>query len=236
LVRRARQADRLLAGRYPDARCALDFDNPFQLLVATILSAQCTDAKVNSVTPALFARFPDPAALAGADSAAVEEIIRSIGLFRNKTRSIIAAATMICDQFGGRVPDRIEDLVRLPGVGRKTANVVLGNAFGIPGIAVDTHVARVSRRLGWTGESEPDRIERDLMSLFPSSDWVALSHRLIAHGRACCRARRPECGACVVRALCPSAGSSADSSAGHAEGHAAGHAPTGFDAAAEGHR
>ncbi|MDP3972736.1 MAG: endonuclease III [Candidatus Nanopelagicales bacterium] len=205
-VRRARRVDRMLAREYPDARCALNFENPFELLVATVLSALCTVVKVNLVSPELFGSFPGPEALAAADPSAVEEIIKPLGLFRNKARSIVGAAREICDKFGGRVPDRMDDLVTLPRVGRKTANVVLGNAFGVPGIAVDTHVARVSRRLGWTQAREPDRIEVDLMGLFPSSRWVGLTHRLIAHGRSCCRARNPGCGECVVASLCPSVG------------------------------
>lgn len=205
-MRRARRVDRILAREYPDARCVLNFENPFELLVATVLSAQCTDVKVNSVTPELFGSFPVPEALAAADPLAVEEIIRPLGLYRNKARSIVGAAREICGKFGGRVPDRMDDLITLPGVGRKTANVVLGNAFGIPGIAVDTHVGRVSRRLGWTQSREPDRIEVDLMGLFASSQWVGLTHRLIAHGRSCCRARNPACGGCVVASYCPSVG------------------------------
>lgn len=205
LVRRARLVNRRLADSYPDARCELDFDGSWQLLVATILSAQCTDVKVNAVTPGLFARYPTAVALAGADPADVEQLIMPIGLNRAKTRSIIGAARSVWLDHDREVPRRMEDLVRLPGVGRKTANVVLGNAFGIPGIAVDTHVNRVARRLGWTRTADPDRIERDLMALFPKAEWVPLTHRLVAHGRRCCHARRPACETCPVSRSCPTA-------------------------------
>lgn len=206
LVRRARRVNRRLAEVYPAARCALEFDGPWELLVATILSAQCTDVKVNQITPALFARYPDPAAFAEADPAEVEAVIRPIGLHRAKARAIVGAAQAVCSDFGGEVPDTMRDLVRLPGVGRKTANVVLGNAFGVPGIAVDTHVSRLSRRLGWTERSDPDQIEQDLMALFPRSEWVPVTHRLIAHGRMRCHARRPLCESCEVARWCPSEG------------------------------
>ena len=206
LVRRARKVGRVLAEAYPDARCELDFETPLQLLIATVLSAQCTDARVNQVTPPLFSRYPDAAAYAAADRADIEAIIRPTGFFRAKAASIQGIAQALCDRFGGEVPDRLEDLVTLPGVGRKTANVVLGNAFGVPGITVDTHVGRLSRRLGWTENADPDKVEAELMALFPRSEWTDLSHRLIFHGRRCCHARRPACGACPVAAWCPRRG------------------------------
>jgi endonuclease-3 len=206
LVRRARKAHRLLAQRYPDARCELDFADPLQLLVATVLSAQSTDRRVNSVTPALFARYPDAAALAAAVPAELEEIIRPTGFFRAKAASLVGLAAALVDRFDGQVPGRLADLVTLPGVGRKTANVVLGDAFGIPGITVDTHVGRVSRRLGWTTLADPVKVEADLAGLFPRRDWTILCHRLIFHGRRTCHAVRPACGACPVARLCPSYG------------------------------
>lgn len=205
LVRRARRINRVLAETYPDARCELDFDNPLQLLVATILSAQCTDVRVNQVTPELFRRYPEAADYAHADPAEMEALIKPTGFFRNKAASIIGAADRITTRHGGEVPRRMNDLVRLPGVGRKTANVVLGNAFGVPGITVDTHVGRLSRRLGWTASDDPVVVERDLAGLFPRSEWTMLSHRLIFHGRRCCTARRPACNRCPVARWCPSA-------------------------------
>ena len=196
----------LLKAEYPDAHCELDFRTPFELIVATILSAQCTDARVNMVTPTLFARFPTARALSEADPAEVEEIIRSTGFFRNKTRSLIGMAQAVVAEHGGEIPRTMEELRVLPGVGRKTANVVLGNAYGInEGITVDTHVARVSGRLGLTREEDPVKIERDLMPLFPRKDWALLSHLLIFHGRQTCVARRPRCGECPLADLCPSA-------------------------------
>lgn len=195
-----------LARAYPEARCELDFATPFELLVATVLSAQSTDRRVNTVTPRLFARFPTPLALAEADPGDVEEIILSVGFFRAKSAAIIGLARRIVDEFDGRVPDTLAELVTLPGVGRKTANVVLGNAFGVPGVTPDTHLIRVSGRLGWTGSTKPDAVERDVAALFPPEDWVMLCHRVIWHGRRCCHARRPACGACPVRDLCPSNG------------------------------
>jgi len=206
LVRRARRMNRVLAETYPDAHCELDFRNPFELLVATILSAQTTDVRVNMVTPVLFGKYPTPADLAAADRADVEEIIKSTGFFRNKTASIIGMAQALCERFGGEVPNRLENLVTLPGVGRKTANVVLGNAFGKPGITVDTHFSRLARRFGWTAETDPDKIEQEVGALIPKSEWTILSHRLIWHGRRRCHARRPACGACPLAALCPSYG------------------------------
>jgi endonuclease-3 len=190
---------------YPDAACALEHHNAFELLCATILSAQCTDARVNLVTPILFARYPTPEALARASQSSVEEIIRSTGFFRNKARSLIGMAQAIVANHGGRVPRTMEELRMLPGVGRKTANVVLGNAYGVSeGIAVDTHVARLSQLLGLTQQADPVKIERDLMSLFPRDKWALLSHLLIFHGRQVCIARRPRCGECVLADICPS--------------------------------
>lgn len=206
LVRRARKAHRLLAERYPDARCELDFADPLQLLVATVLSAQSTDRRVNSVTPALFARYPDAAALAGAVPAELEEMIRPTGFFRAKAASLVGLGSALVERFDGQVPGRMADLVTLPGVGRKTANVVLGDAFGIPGITVDTHVGRVSRRLGWTVLEDPVKVEADLAGLFPRREHTILSHRVIFHGRRTCHALRPACGACPVARLCPSYG------------------------------
>lgn len=208
MVRRARRVNRELALLYPDAHIELDFEpgNALQLLVATVLSAQTTDQRVNVVTPGLFAKYPTAADLAAADLADVERIIQSTGFFRAKARSIVGLAQALCERFGGEVPRRMRDLVTLPGVGRKTANVVLGNAFEVPGITVDTHVGRLSRRLGWTTQADADKIEADLASLFPKSEWTMLSHRLIWHGRRVCHSRRPACGACVVAPLCPSYG------------------------------
>ena len=206
LTRRARRTYRLLRERYPYAHCELDFETPLQLLVATILSAQTTDVGVNKVTPTLFARYPTAAALAAADPAQMEEILRPTGFYRAKTRSVIGLGQALVAEYGGEVPRRLEDLVTLPGVGRKTANVVLGNAFGVPGITVDTHFGRLVRRLGWTQESDPVAVEYAIGALFPKQDWTMLSHVLIFHGRRTCHARRPACGACPVAHLCPSYG------------------------------
>ena len=203
---RSQRALRIVAAlqeQYPEAGCALRHDNPLQLLVATILSAQCTDARVNLVTPALFNRFPDAQAFAKASSRQLETAIRTTGFFRNKARNIKACCRTIQDRFGGQVPDRLEDLVTLPGVGRKTANVVLGNAFGIPGITVDTHVGRLSRRLGLTRHDDPVKVEFDLMKLIPKEKWSTFSLQLIWHGRRVCSARAPGCGECALRSLCP---------------------------------
>ena len=198
--------DRLLA-RYPDAHCALDFRNAYELLCATILSAQCTDKRVNMVTPALFARYPDAHALAAARQDDVEELIKSTGFFRNKAKSLIGMATALVERHGGEVPADMESLIVLPGVGRKTANVILGNAYDInEGVTVDTHVGRLSVRLGLTKETDPVKVEQALMPLFPRESWAMLSHLLIFHGRRVCEARRPKCGACVLADLCPSAG------------------------------
>ncbi len=191
---------------YPDAHCELDFATPLELLVATILSAQTTDKRVNQVTPVLFARYRSAADYAAADRGDMEKIIQSTGFFRAKTTSLIGLGQALCERFGGEVPGRLRDLVTLPGVGRKTANVVLGNAFGVPGITVDTHFARLSRRLGWTVQDDPVKIEHEVGSLFPRKEWTLLSHRLIWHGRRVCHARRPACGACGLARLCPSFG------------------------------
>jgi len=205
-VRYRRMIFRTLGTTYPDAQCELRFKNPFELLVATILSAQCTDQRVNSVTPALFQRYPNPPRLAAADRDDLEALIKPTGFFRQKANTLVAMAQQVCENFGGAVPGTLEELTTLPGVGRKTANVVLGDAFGIPGITVDTHFARLSRRFGWTQETNPDRIEADVMALFPRKDWTLLSHRLIWHGRRRCHARKPACGACPVARWCPSFG------------------------------
>ncbi len=206
LVRRARRINRELTALYPDAHCELDFSTPLELLVATILSAQCTDKRVNMVTPVLFSRYRTAADYAAADRAEVEKIIQSTGFFRAKTNSILGLGQALCERFGGEVPGRLADLVTLPGVGRKTANVVLGNAFGVPGITVDTHFLRLSRRFGWTTQADPVKVELEVGSLFPRSEWTMLSHRLIWHGRRVCHARKPACGACGLAALCPSFG------------------------------
>jgi len=206
LVRRARRINRELAILYPDAHCELDFTSPLELLVATILSAQCTDKRVNMVTPTLFARYRSAADYAAADREDIEKIIMSTGFFRAKTTSIIGLGQALCERYGGEVPGTMKDLVTLPGVGRKTANVVLGNAFGVPGLTVDTHFTRLSRRFGWTTQTDPVKIETEVGSLIPRADWTLLSHRLIWHGRRVCHARRPACGACALAALCPSYG------------------------------
>lgn len=201
-----REVVRRLTRLYPDAHCELDYRTPYELLVATILSAQCTDARVNQVTPALFLRFPTARELAGADPAELEDLIRSTGFFRNKTRSLLGMAEALVSRHGGEVPSTMEELRILPGVGRKTANVVLGNAFGInEGVVVDTHVARVSHRLGLTHNTDPVRIEQDLMKQVPRKGWTMFSHLLIWHGRRTCIARRPRCGECVLNTICPSA-------------------------------
>jgi endonuclease-3 len=206
LVRRARRINRILADTYPDAHCELNFGNPLELLIATILSAQCTDKRVNMVTPVLFAKYRGAADYAAADRAELEEIIRSTGFFRAKANSIIGMAQALCERHHGEVPGNLADLVKLPGVGRKTANVVLGNAFGVPGITVDTHFQRLTRRFGWTTETDPVKIEHEVGDLIPKSEWTMLSHRLIWHGRRICHARNPACGVCPVAPLCPSYG------------------------------
>jgi endonuclease-3 len=205
-TRRATRIRKRLKAEYPDAHCELDFRTPFELLVATILSAQCTDAMVNQVTPALFARYPTPAALAGAAPEDVEPMIRSTGFFRSKAKSLLGMARALVAEHGGRVPQTMEELQALPGVGRKTANVILGNAFGInEGITVDTHVTRLAGLLRLTRADTAESIERDLMALFPRDDWTLVSHLLIWHGRRVCIARRPQCALCVIRKECPSA-------------------------------
>jgi endonuclease III len=206
LVRQARKIYRELGEVYPYAHPELDFQNPFQLLIATVLSAQTTDLRVNQTTPALFAEFPTPEDMAAADPERLEEILRPTGFFRAKTKAVLGLSAALRDNFGGEVPGRLEDLVTLPGVGRKTANVVLGNAFGVPGVTVDTHFGRLSRRFGWTTSEDPDQVERDVTALFPKSDWTMLSHRVIFHGRRICHARKPACGACPIAHLCPSNG------------------------------
>ncbi|MGW3647757.1 endonuclease III [Streptomyces sp. NPDC000878] len=206
LVRRARRIDRELAEIYPYAHPELDFENSFQLLVATVLSAQTTDLRVNQTTPTLFAKYPTPEDLAAANPEEVEEILRPTGFFRAKTRSVIGLSKALSEEFGGEVPGRLEDLVKLPGVGRKTAFVVLGNAFGRPGITVDTHFQRLVHRWQWTAEKDPDKIEAAIGGLFPKSDWTMLSHHVIFHGRRICHARKPACGACPIAPLCPAYG------------------------------
>lgn len=206
LVRRARRINRGLAETYPDARCELDFATPFELLVVTVLSAQTTDRRVNSVSPALFAAYPDASSLASADREHVETLIQPTGFFRAKTDAIIKLSQTLVERYDGEVPPRLADLVTLPGVGRKTANVVLGDAFGVPGITVDTHFGRLARRFGWTTEKDPVKVEQEVGALFPKRDWVKLNHHLIWHGRRQCHARNPACGVCPVARWCPSYG------------------------------
>ncbi|KJY43497.1 endonuclease [Streptomyces sp. NRRL B-1568] len=206
LVRRARRINRELAEVYSYAHPELDFENPFQLLCATVLSAQTTDLRVNQTTPALFAAYPTPEDMAAADPETLEQLIRPTGFFRAKAKSLLGLSATLRDRFGGEVPGRIEDLVSLPGVGRKTANVVLGNAFGVPGITVDTHFGRLVRRWKWTEQQDADRVEAEVGSLFPKSEWTMLSHRVIFHGRRVCHSRKPACGACPIAPLCPSYG------------------------------
>ena len=205
-TRRARKIYRSLVDRYPYAHAELDFETPLQLLLATVLSAQTTDVTVNKVTPTLFSRWPTAEALAAADRDEMEAVLKPTGFFRAKTNSVITLSQALVDRFGGEVPARLKDLVTLPGVGRKTANVVLGNAFGVPGITVDTHFGRLVRRFGWTEETDPVKVEHAVGALFPRKDWVMLSHVLIFHGRRTCHARRPACGACPVSQWCPSYG------------------------------
>jgi endonuclease-3 len=206
LVRRARKVDRVLAETWPDARCELDFRTPFELLVVTVLSAQTTDRRVNAVSPTLFAAYPDAKAMASAPREELERIVGPLGFFRAKTDALLKLSAALVERFGGDVPASLDDLVTLPGVGRKTANVVLGNAFGIPGITVDTHVGRLARRLGWTEEADPVKVEHEVGALFPRKDWTMLSHHLIWHGRRVCHAKKPACGACTVARWCPSYG------------------------------
>jgi endonuclease-3 len=206
LVRRARRINRELALMYPDVRTELNFTTPLELLVATILSAQTTDKLVNQVTPVLFSRYRTAADYAAADRAELEKIIQATGFFRAKASSLMGLGQALCDRFGGEVPGRQKDLVTLPGVGRKTANVVLGDAFGVPGITVDTHFGRLARRFGWTVLEDPVKVEQEVGGLFPRKEWTLLSHRLIWHGRRVCHSRRPACGACGVARWCPSFG------------------------------
>ena len=202
----ARSIYRILTKEYPDARCELDFNSPLELLIATVLSAQCTDVRVNAVTPVLFKRFPTLETLAAAKLSEIEEIIYSTGFFRSKAKNIKELANKILNDFGGEVPNDLAQLVTLPGVGRKTANVVLGNAFGIPGLTVDTHFGRLSRRFGWSTATDPVKVENDVAKLIPEKEWTLLSHKLIWHGRRICHSRKPECGICPLAKLCPSAG------------------------------
>jgi endonuclease-3 len=203
---RARRVNRALGRLYPDAHCALVHQNPLQLLIATILSAQCTDVRVNQVTPALFLRYPDAAAFADADQAELEKLIQSTGFYRNKARNVIRCCRQLVEKHAGRVPSTLEELTPLAGVGRKTANVVLGDAFDTPGITVDTHVGRLSRRLGLTSHTDAEKVERDLMGLIPRAEWTRFSHRMIFHGRQVCHARKPKCDACALAKLCPKVG------------------------------
>lgn len=205
LATRAAQIFQRLQKHYPDSRCSLTFQKPHELLVSTILSAQCTDKRVNQVTAGLFRKYPTPLAFANADIEELKDDIRSTGFFNHKAQAIQAAMQDIITKYNGKIPDSMEKLLTLKGVGRKTANVVLGDAFGVPGIVVDTHVKRISRRLGWTIHSDPEKIERDLMQLFPPERWTLLGHLLIDHGRAVCIARRPRCRDCFLNDLCPSA-------------------------------
>ncbi len=206
-ARRVFEIIRLLEQEYGEAECALHREDAYQLLVATILSAQCTDARVNMVTPALFRRFPDPYALAQAELDELQELIRSTGFFRNKARSLQGSARRLVDEFDGEVPSNMPDLLKLPGVARKTANVVLGTAYGIAsGVVVDTHVGRLSRRLGLTHEKTPEKVEKDLMGMIPREEWINFAHRLIHHGRRVCQSRSPRCGECAFADLCPKVG------------------------------
>lgn len=202
---RAPEVNRRLAQEYPDARCALDYDSPLQLLVATVLSAQCTDERVNSVTPELFARYPEAADYAAAQRSDLESILRPLGFQRAKAGHLLGIGEKLVADFEGQVPRTVKELTSLPGVGRKTALVVLGNAFGIPGLTVDTHFGRLMQRLGLTGEKTPVKIERDIAKLVPEEEWTMFSHRVIFHGRQVCHARTPECEACVLRDMCPAA-------------------------------
>jgi endonuclease-3 len=206
LSRRARRAHRLLASLYPKARCELDFTSPLELAVATILSAQCTDKRVNEVTPALFRTYRDARDYAQADRAVLEDQIRPTGFFRNKATSLIGLGAALEDRYGGQVPSRLDDLVTLPGIGRKTANVILGNAFGVPGLTVDTHFGRLVRRFGWTQETDPVKVEHVVAGLLPKSEWTMFSHRVIFHGRRVCHSRKPACGACALASLCDAYG------------------------------
>ena len=202
---RAPEINRRLAQEYPDARCALDYDSPLQLLIATVLSAQCTDERVNSVTPELFSHYPEAADYAAAQRSDLERILRPLGFQRAKAGHLLGIGEKLVADYAGEVPRTVKELTSLPGVGRKTALVVLGNAFGIPGLTVDTHFGRLMQRLGLTGETTPLKIERDIAKLLPEEEWTMFSHRVIFHGRQVCHARTPECGACVLRNMCPAA-------------------------------
>ncbi|WP_125570110.1 endonuclease III [Nocardioides baekrokdamisoli] len=198
--------NRVLAETYPDAHCELDFDNAFELLVVTVLSAQTTDKRVNTVRPTLFAAYPDARSMAAAERETLESIVGPLGFFRAKTESLLKLSAALVADHNGEVPGRLEDLVKLPGVGRKTANVVLGNAFDVPGITVDTHFGRLVRRFGWTEETDPVKVEFAIAEVFPKNDWTMLSHHVIWHGRRCCHAKKPACGACPLASICPSYG------------------------------
>ena len=203
---RAKVIYRQLSKSYPNVRCELDYKNAFQLLVATVLSAQCTDKRVNQTTPALFKRYPNPQKMAKADLINIQKLVKSTGFFRAKAKNIKGLSNIIVEQFDGNVPSNLEDLITLPGVGRKTANVVLGHAFGIPGITVDTHFGRLSRRFGWSKQSNPVKVEFEVGELIPQKEWTNLSQRMIWHGRRVCHSRKPACGACALAKLCPSYG------------------------------
>lgn len=202
-LEQAKKVDRLLAKAFPEAKCSLTYGNPLQLLIATILSAQCTDARVNKVTPALFAKYPNASTFAGADPAELEQLIQSTGFFRSKAKSILATTRDIMEKHGGNVPGNLEELTALRGVGRKTANVVLGNAFATPGMVVDTHVGRISRRLGLTKQTDPVKVEHELMQLLPPQRWTPLGHEMILHGRKYCKAPTPRCTGCPLLEICP---------------------------------
>ncbi len=203
---RAKVIYRQLSKNYPNVRCELDYKNAFQLLVATVLSAQCTDKRVNQTTPALFKKYPNPQKMAKADLRDIQNLVKSTGFFRAKAKNIKGLSNKIMEEFDGKVPSNLEDLITLPGVGRKTANVVLGHAFGIPGITVDTHFGRLSRRFGWSKQSNPVRVEFEVGELIPQKEWTNLSQRMIWHGRRVCHSRKPACGACALAKLCPSYG------------------------------
>ena len=203
---RAQVIYRQLSKNYPNVRCELDYKNAFQLLVATVLSAQCTDKRVNQTTPALFKKYPNPQKMAKADLKDIQNLVKSTGFFRAKAKNIKGLSNIIVEQFDGNVPSNLEDLITLPGVGRKTANVVLGHAFGIPGITVDTHFGRLSRRFGWSKQSNPVKVEFEVGELIPQKEWTNLSQRMIWHGRRVCHSRKPACGACALAKLCPSYG------------------------------
>ena len=203
---RAKVIYRQLSKSYPNVRCELDYKNAFQLLVATVLSAQCTDKRVNQTTPALFKKYPNPQKMAKADLRDIQKLVKSTGFFRAKAKNIKGLSNIIAEQFDGNVPSNLEDLITLPGVGRKTANVVLGHAFGIPGITVDTHFGRLSRRFGWSKQNNPVKVEFEVGELIPEKEWTNLSQRMIWHGRRVCHSRKPACGACALAKLCPSYG------------------------------